>query len=268
MLRSLHRSLRRFSSIPQEQIVNEEHYQYMGNPTHEEFQNWYKKEHHIECTQDKVVFKPKEQIEFNREGEVVLYECDTNRVNNIYTPFPHAVPLLWIPYGLYLYLENPWGLLWNWQSMILASCIGAIYPMTEYIWGLRYHIARLSLLRGGNTVRVEYSNLTGNRYQSWVNIDELHLLSKDKLRKLPDKGSDYKVIEDDGSLVHDTFIQLLHFNDIGRNQQDLILTLNKNAKVHHPELLSAVLRAFEVDTSNFRINTLHTERWFEPTTNI
>jgi hypothetical protein len=268
MLRRLPRSLRLFSSNNPMKHEFEEHYQYPGNPSHEEFQQWYKNTYHQECTQDKVVFKPKEQIEFNREGEAILYECDVYRVNPIYTPFPHAVPMLWIPYGLYLYLENPLGLLWNWQSMILTSCIAALYPMSEYIWSLRYHINRLTLLRGGTTLKVEYSNLTGNRYLSWIYIDEINLLSKDKVYKLPDKGSDYKVIGDDGNLVHNTFIQVAHFVDIGRNQEDCILTLNKQAKVHNPELLSAVLRAFEVETGNFRINTLHTERWFEPTTNI
>jgi hypothetical protein len=280
MLRSLPRALRLFSSShassnstdPLPSSSNEpeykEHYQYPGNPSYDEFQAWYKKTYHQEFIQDKVVFKPKDQIEFNRVGELVLYECDTFRVNPIYTSYPHALPLLWVPFAYYLYLENPFEALWNWQSLILASSFLTVIPMSEYYWGLRYHVHRLSLLRGGTVLKVEHGSLQGHRWNTWIYIDEINLLSKDKTIKLPEKGAEYKIVGDDGKLAHDTFIQVENFVDIGRNIQDCILTLKQNAKVHHPEILSAVLRGFEVDTSNFRINTLHTERWFEPTNNI
>jgi hypothetical protein len=43
--------------------------------------------------------------------------------------------------------------------------------------------------------------------------------------------------------------------------------LCKEGRVHNKEILDAVLKGFEVDTTDFRINTLHTERWMEPNTN-
>ena len=44
--------------------------------------------------------------------------------------------------------------------------------------------------------------------------------------------------------------------------------LCKEGRVHNSDVLDAVLKGFEVDTTNFRINTLHTERWMEPNTNL
>ena len=38
----------------------------------------------------------------------------------------------------------------------------------------------------------------------------------------------------------------------------------KEGRVTRPDILNAVLRGFEVDTSNFRVNTRNVERWFEP----
>jgi hypothetical protein len=44
--------------------------------------------------------------------------------------------------------------------------------------------------------------------------------------------------------------------------------LLKEGTVHEPELLEAALKGFEIDTSNYRINTLHVERFNEPDINI
>jgi hypothetical protein len=123
-------------------------------------------------------------------------------------------------------------------------------------------------LRGGKVLKVEHSNITGYRWKTWIFIDEINLLSQDKQTLLPEKGIDAKLINDQGQLGDHAYIQVENFVDVGRNTKNCILTLEKEGKVYHPEILSAVLRGFEVDTSNFRINTLHTERWLEPSTNL
>ena len=265
MLRRLPSMLRGFSTVYPE---FNEHYQYPGNPDHQEYTDYRTNKKFRAYPQDNTLYKPKEQIEFNRVGEVVLFESEPYRTNEIYLKYPHSLPILLVPYGLYFYMDNPLGLLWNWQSLVLASCFAAFYPITEHWSRLKYHISRLSLLRGGKVLKVEHSSITGQRWVTWIYVDEIHLLSQDKTIKLPNKGMDEKLIDSNGQLINPVFIQVNNFVDVGRNQRDFILTLDKESKVHNPELLEAVLKGFEVDTTNFRINTLHTERWFEPTTNI
>ena len=148
------------------------------------------------------------------------------------------------------------------------GAILSFYPYVEYFFGLRFYVHRLSLLRGGKVLKVEHSNIVGNRWKTWIFIDEIHLVSEDKQVLLPEKGIDEKVVDENGELEHETHFQVENFVDVGRNTQDVILSLCKEGKVHQPEILSAVLRGFEIDTSNFRINTLHTERWLEPSTNL
>ena len=108
----------------------------------------------------------------------------------------------------------------------------------------------------------------GSRWNTWIFIDEINLISRDFKRLEPEKGLNVRLIDDEGNLVGETQIQVDNFVDIGRNMENHVLTLCKEGTVYHPEILSAVLKGFEIDTSNFRINTLHIERWFEPNNNI
>ena len=245
----------------------DEHYQYPGNPTNEEFTK-FMNQNRKTYAQDTTIFKPKDQIEFNRTGEVVLFEADVFQLKPVYFPYPYSLPFLANPFFLYMYLYNPLEMVWQTNNVFAWASILSFYPMVEYYFSLRYYIHRLSLLRGGKVLKIEHSNIAGNRWKTWIFIDEINLLSKDKLTLLPEKGIDAKILNDQGQLEYETHIQVENFIDVGRNSKDTILSLCKEGRVYHPELLSAVLRGFEVDTSNFRINTLHTERWLEPSANL
>ncbi|CAG9316512.1 unnamed protein product [Blepharisma stoltei] len=255
--------LRRFSTVSP---YYEEHYQYIGNPDLEEFQKFMLGERK-KLVQDTTIFKPKEQIEFNRTGELLLYEAEPFRLKDVLTPYPYSVWSWSMPSFLYMYFANPFGLTWLYNDLFLLAGLWGWYPQVEYVFNLRYHINRLWLLRGGKVLKVEHSNVTGYRWKSWIFIDEINLLTEDKKKLEPEKGINAKILDDNNQLKAETHIQVDNFVDVGRNMQDHILVLCKDGQVHNPEILDAVLKGFEVDTSNFRINTLHTERWLEPNTN-
>lgn len=260
-IRSLHRC---FSTV---KVHFDEHYQYPGNPTNQEFTEMIN-ESRKTYVQDTTIFKPKDQIEFNRTGELVLYEADVYKLKPVYFPYPHSAPLQAVPFFVYMYLANPFEMLWHYNNIFAWATIMSFLPMVEHYYDLRFYINRLSLLRGGKVLKVEHSNVVGNRWKSWIYIDEIHMLSADKQILLPEKGIDEKVVDEKGQLENETHIQVENFIDVGRNAKNTILSLCKDGRVYHPDILSAVLRGFEVDTSNFRINTLHTERWLEPNTNL
>ena len=263
MLRRVLPCLRRFSTALSD---FPEHYVYPGNADAGEFRRV------LEGTrkplvQDTTVFKPKEQIEFNRVGELLLYEAEPYRVKEILFPYPHCLPELAVPGLVYLYFANPLGLLWQTNGFLLLASCASFFPHAEYLYSLRYYVSRLWLLRGGSVLKVEHSDISGHRWKSWVFVDEVNLLTEDKKMLEEDKGLNAKVVGADGQLQYETHIQVDNFIDTGRNMQDQVLKLCKEGKVHQPEILEAVLKGFEVDTSNFRINTLHVERWLEPNYN-
>ncbi len=62
-------------------------------------------------------------------------------------------------------------------------------------------------------------------------------------------------------------LQLDYFVFHGYPQNNEVIYLMKQGTVYEPELLDAVARGFNVDTSDFEINTEDNIRWNEPTKN-
>ena len=49
--------------------------------------------------------------------------------------------------------------------------------------------------------------------------------------------------------------------------QDQIIYFMKEGTVHQPEIFDMVMKGYNIDTSDFAINTEHNERFAEPTMN-
>ena len=132
-IRSLSRS---FSTL---RNYYEEHYQYPGNPSNEEFTKWANSNQKT-YVQDTTIYKPKDQIEFNRTGELLLYEAEVFRIKPVYFPYPHSLMLQANPIFLYMYIVNPLHLLWNYNNLFVWASIFSFYPMVEYYYDLRFHL--------------------------------------------------------------------------------------------------------------------------------
>ena len=50
--------------------------------------------------------------------------------------------------------------------------------------------------------------------------------------------------------------------------QDQIVNFMKEGTVHHPEIFEWVMKGYNIDTSNFVINTAETTRFAEPNKNF
>ena len=72
------------------------------------------------------VYKPTYPIEFNREGEVLLYSCEPVKEvvwfmqMTVYFKYPYILYESAIPIFLYAYLMNPLDLEWYWNNVSLA----------------------------------------------------------------------------------------------------------------------------------------------------
>lgn len=58
------------------------------------------------------VYKPSQTIEFNRDGEVLLYSCDNVKNSTIYLKYPYIMYDCMIPLSWYVFILNPLG--WSW----------------------------------------------------------------------------------------------------------------------------------------------------------
>jgi len=58
------------------------------------------------------VYKPSETIEFNREGELLLFSCDNIRHSPVYLKYPYIMYDGLIPLSWYIFFCNPFGMSW------------------------------------------------------------------------------------------------------------------------------------------------------------
>jgi hypothetical protein len=80
------------------------------------------------------------------------------------------------------------------------------------------------------------------------------------------ESSDF--LNKEGQLRHEVGTQIENFNYYGYNHNDEVIYFMKEGTVHEPELLEQVLRGYNIDTSDFEINTEDNVRWLEPMKNF
>lgn len=106
----------------------------------------------------------------------------------------------------------------------------------------------------------------GDIYWSWVNINECHLLTEDYEEFADKDEADF--MNKEGQLKYEVQMQLEYFQDQCVTVNDEIISLMKEGTVHQPEILEQVVRGFNIDCSDFSINTAANERFREPSLNM
>jgi hypothetical protein len=125
------------------------------------------------------VYKPSQTLEFNRDGELLLYSCDNIKNSTVYLKYPYVLYDSLIPLAFYAFFVNPLG--WSWQItsvMFYGANAFAWLPHVLYWKHLERKIHKLYLLRGGKYVRIWTQNPMGDRFYSWAHICEMRLLTE------------------------------------------------------------------------------------------
>ena len=213
------------------------------------------------------VYRPSQTLEFNREGELLLWSCDNIRHSTVYFKYPYCTLAGLVPLSWYLFFINPF--MWKWQltlSFFYAANSLATIPMYLYWKSLDKKIHRMYLLRGGKYVRLWTMNPMGDKFYNWAHICEFRLLTEN--------GEDFAVPADKedfltkaGQLKYEVQVQVDNYCDHAVLVQDEILYFMKEGTVHQPEVMEMVLKGYNIDTSDFVINTDHSVRFLEPTNN-
>ncbi len=212
------------------------------------------------------VYKPSRTIEFNRDGEVLLFSCDNIRNSTIYLKYPYVMYDCVVPLAWYAFWVNP--LMWKWQVVtpIFYLAMGfAWMPHALYWKALERKIHKLYLLRGGKSVKICTQNAMGDRFTSWASIHDFRLLTSD-YRRFEETAPDF--LSREGQLKYEVQVQLDNWVEHFVTVQDELIYFMKEGVVHEPELFERVLQAFNIDTSDFAINTEHNLRHLEPNLNM
>lgn len=126
------------------------------------------------------VYKPSKTLEFNREGELLIYSCENIKNSVIYLKYPFILYDCAVPFSFYLFFINPFS--WSWQITLTIFYLSnslAWMPHVLYWKHLERKIHKVFLLRGGKYVRLYTQNPMGDRFYSWAHICEFNLLTKD-----------------------------------------------------------------------------------------
>jgi hypothetical protein len=122
------------------------------------------------------------------------------------------------------------------------------------------------LLRGGKYVKFWTMNAMGDRFYSWAHICEFNLITEDG-EDFANPVDDEEFLNKQGQLKYEVQVQLDHYVDHSVTVQDEIIYFMKEGTVHNPEVFEMVTKGYNIDTSDFTINTDHSVRYYEPTHN-
>lgn len=120
-------------------------------------------------------------------------------------------------------------------------------------------------MRGGKYVRMVLMNMMGDQMRSWNTIREFHLLSED-FRRFADSDN-FQFMTPEGQLNFEVGLQVDYFQYYSYVHNNEVIYFMKEGTVHEPEIFEQVLRGYNIDTTDFAINTEDNVRLFEPTKN-
>lgn len=106
-------------------------------------------------------------------------------------------------------------------------------------------------------------NPMGDRWYSWATNAEMHLLTEDYEDFVADVETE-EVLNKEGQMKYEVQVQLDNYVEHAITVQDEIIYFMKEGTVHEPEIFEQVIKGYNIDTSDFTINTEHNKRVFEP----
>lgn len=176
--------------------------------------------------------------------------------------FDAFIPLSW-----YVFFINPFA--WKWQvttTILYFAHMYAWLPHTLYWKHLDKKIHKIFLLRGGKYVRFLTQNPMGDRFYSWATISEFHLLTRD-YKEFAINTDDEEFLGKAGQLKYEVQVQVDNYVDHSITVQDETLYFMKEGQVKQPEIFEMVLKGYNIDTTDFVINTEDNLRFNEPNHN-
>lgn len=211
------------------------------------------------------VYTPSEQIELNRIGEIVLYTAAPLRDRVVYFKYPYVVFESMIPMLCYLWYMNPFEFTTGVQNAMVWTCFLLAFPRVWFLKSFTKRVEKLTLLRGGKVVKVESGSYYGDKNTAWVQTHQLRPVSEDFMDF--DSRDNAEFLDEAGQLRYELCVEADNFMFRGDTAQNESLFFIQEGTVHQPELFEAAVKGYNIDTSDFVINTAHDDRVLEPNFN-
>lgn len=149
------------------------------------------------------VYKPSHTLQFNREGEMLIFSCDNIKHSQVYFKYPYILLDGLVPLSWYLFFVNPFSMSWQFTltCFYLANSLAWI-PHVLYWKHLDKKIHQLFLLRGGKYLRIWTQNPMGDKFYNWAHICEARLLTED-YEDFADPVDDEQFLKKNGQLKYE-----------------------------------------------------------------
>ena len=81
------------------------------------------------------VYKPSKTIEFDRNGELLLYSCDNIKNSIVYLKYPYIMYDCFMPLSWYIFFVNP--LMWKWQFTLTFFYLTSAFAWVPHMMYLK-----------------------------------------------------------------------------------------------------------------------------------
>lgn len=149
------------------------------------------------------------------------------------------------------------------HALIYMTCFFGWFPHYFYLRGISRKIHKIYLMKGGKYCRLELNEYYGEQHNSWITITDLHLLNKEQKRY----DDSYDFLNKKGQLQHEVAVELDFFFYWGTPLNNEVIYFMKEGTVHQPEVFEQVLKGYNIDDTDYEINTEDNIRWLEPSKN-
>ena len=131
----------------------------------------------------------------------------------VYFKYPYIFFESLIPLCLLGFFYHPFEISYYTNECLLILPMFLCAPRLWYLENFKNYVRRLWLLRGGKVLKVERSTLAGDQYTHWMEVKDLHPLTKDY--KQFDDRDEAEFLNEEGQLRYDLAIQVDHLRLAG-----------------------------------------------------
>ena len=182
------------------------------------------------------VYKPAEKIEFDVNGETLVYSINNAPKYSVFFPFPWSLGTWSIPVAVWQIIEGN-------LTMSVPLAVGmylAIMPHCYHLYNLRYHIDKIWYVRGG-LWKFQNSGIQGLVSKTYTEPANLNIEGNLDLN-------------DNGQLDQNLVLVCNEWQEYYEAVINQEVRISKDGVVHNSELFQAMLKKIKIDDSNFVIN--------------
>lgn len=195
------------------------------------------------------IYKPSKTINFNKEGEILVYSNDPQSQASVFFPVPWSLGTWSIPLQAFAWHLGAFGS-FGWLAPITMYL--GLLPHCWYLYELRFRAEKVWYIRGGmwkmencGPYRLRTLTCTEPRNIEILNNNgEIDLLG----------GKELDILNENGELINDLNFKTHYWQEYYESIEGRKFSIGKLGKVRNPELFQAMVQGYKIDDSDFTMN--------------